>query len=260
MNSTKQLLILGLSLLLPALSVAQIDGQGMQYMTDQLGLSPGAIDAIAQGAEPAGKNIRWATLGQKTFKLESTLRLRREKRRARNLQRTELGRLAVGLRRTLVLFKDYYEKFSIVSSTVQSLSEWIRLGERIARVIGMARQLGSDLVDMDHFSDVEREVIARPITTIVERTEALLVSARFAVTGANTNQDELDDIAEEHGDFLMLMRSLDRTEQLAALDRELGLIVADLDRMVSFIANIQNIREHGTSTEVDALRRLHSID
>lgn len=256
----KHQLFTGLILLLSIPAIAQVDQQGMQYMTGQLGLDPGAVDLIAQGAEPAGKNIRWATLGQKTLKLESTLRLRREKRRARDLQRTELGRLAAGLRRTLALFEDYYEKFSIVSSTVQSLSEWMRLGERIGRVIDVARRLGGDLAYMDHFSDGERDVIARSIAAIVERTEGLLVSARFAITGANTNQDELDAVAAEHGDFLMLMRGLDRTEQLAVLDRELGTIVADLDRMVSFIANIQNIREHGTSTELDALRRLHSID
>ena len=237
---------------------AQIGNTESQYISETLEIDPKLIESLIRTGDAGGKEVRWLTLGQKALKHDMTVKQADAKRRERDLQRAQLAELADGLRRTKELFANYYEKFSLVSNAVQTVSGFLEIGKRIGSIIEIVSQLGDQLTRMDQFTDQERDYIGRMLLAMDDRTRQVLKAAKFALTGNNTSGEELDELREEHGDFLVLMRSIDRTEQLDLLDLEISSIIADLQRMVVFLTNIQNNRQNDQVSEADILRHLLS--
>lgn len=252
-----RILLLTILLLSCVPVAAQFGSNGSDYINETLNLDPQAIQMIIATGDAAGRDIRWLTLEEKTRKYNLTLKQAEAKQQERELQRAQLAELADGLRRTGELFRSYYEKFQLVSNAVQTVSGFLKIGKRIRSIIEIIDRLRVLFAGMDQFSARERDVIAKTLTAMIERTEGVLKAANFALLGDNTAAEELDELREEHGNFMVLMRSIDRTEQLDLLDQEISVILSDLQRLVVFLTNIQNNRKNAVS-EPDILRSLLS--
>lgn len=237
---------------------AQINKQGTQYITETLSLDPDAISKVIQSSEAGGEQSRWATLGLKSQKYASTIQQSEAKRRERDLQRQQLAMLADGLRRTKELFQKYYEKYQVVSGAVQTLEGFLKIGKRVRSILDILDQLRVQLAALDEFSDEERDYVMQILTSMVNRTERVLKSANFVLLGNNVPSEELDELREEHGNFMVLLRSIDRTEQLDLIDREISRIISDLQSVVVFLNNIQNNRKNGKVPQAEILRDLLS--
>ena len=247
------ILVVGQSLL------AQLSGGGTQYVSETLQLDPKLIDGLIQSGDAGGKEIRWVTLVEKTRKHGMTVKLAEAKRRERELQRTQLAELADGLRRTKELFEQYYEKYQIVSGAVQTISGFIKIGKRVKVIIETLDRLRVQFMRMNQFDDRERDIIGRTIMAMVERTNQVVKAADFVLTGSNVPNEKLDELREEHGSFVVTLRTIDRTEQLAAVDKEIALIINDLQQLVSLLSSIQNNRTDGTVSQAEYLRNLHKL-
>lgn len=250
--------ILVILLLSCQLVLAQIGNRESQYISQTLSLDPQAMQALIQSGDALGKDVRWLTLGEKTLKYDITVKESAAKRRERELQRSQLAELADGLRRTKELFESYYAKYQIVSNAVQTVSGFLKIGKRLRSIIEIIDRLRIQFARMDQFTSQEREVIERTLTAMIYRTEEVVKASKFAIIGDNTSSDELDELREEHGNFMVTMRSIDRTEQLDRLDLEISMILADLQRLVVFLTNIQNNRANEEVSETEVLRRLLS--
>ena len=245
-------------LLLSQEAAAQITNSGNQYLTETLNLDPQAIQGLIKAGDAQGKNVRWLTLREKTLKYDLTVQQTKAKRRERDLQREQLAELADGLRRTKELFQKYYEQFTMVSNAAQTVAGFLEIGKRVRSIIEIIDQLRMQFARMDQFTDQERDLIGRTLTAMVYRTEQVIKASKFALMGNNTSQKELAELRAEHGNFMVTLRAIDRTDQLALIDQEIGMIIYDLQRSVRFLSNIQNNRESDTVSKTEVLRNLLS--
>ena len=245
-------------LLLSREAATQIDGAGGQYISETLSLDPQAIQGLIRTGNAQGKNVRWLTLGQKTLKYDLTIQQTEAKRRERDMQRTQLARLADGLRQTKELFAKYYEQFSVVSNAAQTVAGFLEIGQRVRSIIELIDQLRLEFVRMDQFTDEERDLIRRVLTATIERTQRVVKASKFALMGDNTSPEELAALRAEHGNFMVTLRSIDRTDQLELIDREIVSIIHDLQGLVGLLSNLQNNRERDKVSQTEALRRLLS--
>ncbi len=245
-------------LLLSQEAAAQITGSGNQYVTETLNLDPQAIQGLIKAGDTQGKNVRWLTLGEKTMKYDLTLKQTEAKRRERDLQRKQLAELSEGLRRTKELFAKYYEQFTMVSNAAQTVAGFLEIGKRVRSIIEIIDQLRMQFTRMDQFTDQERDLIGRTLTAMIDRTQRVVKASKFALMGTNTSQEELAELRAEHGNFMVTLRSIDRTDQLELIDREIVSIIRDLQGLVGLLSNIQNNRENDKVPETEVLRKLLS--
>ena len=252
-------LIVGVLLLAGWPVLAQFGSGDQEYVNEVLGVDQDFVDRLIQTGDSGGEQSRWATLAEKALKYDLTVRQAEAKRRERDLQREQLGKLADGLRRTGELFRNYYEKYQLISGAVQTVAGFLKIGRRVRSILDLLDRLRPQLVSMDQFSDRERDYVAAVLTSMVGRTERVLKRADFVLLGNNTDSaEELAELREQHGTFMVLMRSIDRTEQLELIDGEITRIVTDLQSLVVFLTNLQNNRTNESVQRTEALRRLLS--
>ena len=258
MQVVSRITIMLLLVLLGSVTVlrGQINQQGEQYINESLGLDQDAINQIMQPVEQGGEQARWLTLGVKTAKLVATSEVTKAKAKERELERSGMAQLAVGLRKTKQVFESYYDKYRNVSGGVQTIHGLLKISKRVRRLVDLLGAVRMEFLFSPQFSSSERGVIMRSVDGLVDRTERLIDDARMAVLDQNTSDEELDEIREEHGEVVALMRSIDRTQQLSKIDREFGVIIGDIENLVIFLRTIKNKRDRETHTDSDFLRAL----
>ena len=230
-------------------------GTGPEQVISDWILDPEAVEAIAQGAEPQGKNIRWLTLAEKTMKVARTDELTEAKREQNELQREELGKLARSFTRALDLFESYYEKYQLVSAAVKTLTEARQFTRRIATFIEAVQLVYRESASLNALAPEELDMIEQYLDGMVTHAEHILDKGATLSLDRNSESIELDQLREEHGEFFVLMRSVDRTEQLNALNRDVATLSADLQRFAAHISSTVKQRGYATVNS-DALHQL----
>ena len=244
------ILLLGLS----ATAVGQTAGE-QAAVQEWLNLDPKLLSALAKGAESQGKNVRWLTLIEKGRKLERTQELTAAKRRQSQLQRDQLGGLAQRLTQTLRLFESYYEKYRVASSTVKSLGELRQFARRVGQLTSTISQVYDLLCELQHLYPEELAGFERYLDGMAVQAERIVEGANLAQIGEDTNAAELADLRAEHGEFFVLLRTVDRSRQLARLNGQLSVLALDLQRLVSYIIFTTKNRTNATQ-DPDAMRLL----
>jgi hypothetical protein len=224
-----------------------------------LQLDPRMLSDLAEGADSQGKQVRWLTLVEKERKLARTRELTTAKRRQRQLQREELGALARRLTETLELFAGYYEKYRLASSAVKSLGELRQFTRRIAQLTELIGRVYGLLGELPQLQPEELARLEGYLDGMVVQAERIVQGASLALIGEDTHAAELDALRAEHGAFFVLLRTVDRTEQLAKLNRQLSTLTLDLQRLVNYILFTAKQRAYATQ-DPDALRHLFGRD
>ncbi len=239
----------------PSVANAQFGSGGMDQSVSDWVLDPAAVEAIARGAEPMGKNVRWLTLNEKRIKVERTNELTDAKREQNKLQREELGKLAQGFTQTLNLFESYYEKYKIVASAVKTLSETREFARRIAGFINAVDYVYREAQLLDLLEPEELQMIERYLDGMISTAEHIVEKGSILLLDKDSQSNELDRLREEHGEFFVLMRSVDRTEQLNALNRDVAVLSSDLQRLAAHISSTIKNRSYDPANS-DAMHRL----
>ena len=211
-----------------------------------IGMDEAAVEATTEVAKGAGEHIRWATLGMKALKLDRTEELSEQKAKNRELQRRELTKLAEGFTKTLELYRDYYEKFEIVSSSISSWKEARRFAESVAGFIEACARVRLDFADLVELTPDELDRLEAILAGMTERAGRVVERAALAVLDRDT--EGLEELREEHGSFVALMRAVDRTEQINACTVELTSLTSDLVRLVALVEGAASIRRHDPAT------------
>ena len=239
----------------PCILSAQFGSGQMDQSVSDWVLDPAAIESIAKGAEPMGKDVRWLTLVEKTTKVDRTNQLTDAKREQNKLQREELGKLAQGFTQTLDLFESYYEKYKIVASAVKTLSETREFARRIAGFLEAVEYVYRESEALDLLEPEELRMIERYLDGMVSAAEHIVEKGSILLLDKNSQSEDLDRLRNEHGEFFVLMRSVDRTEQLNALNRDVAVLSADLQRLAAYISSTVKNRSYDPANS-DAMHKL----
>ena len=160
--------------------------------------------------------------------LYKTYEIDKQKRANDSLQRVQITRLTNTLQRTLEDFESYYEKFQLVRTAVKSLAEAKRFKDRIAHLAGVLDELAREISGAAFLTPEELELFAGMVSRLRVRAGRIIELSALALLDSETTDDEMDAIREEHGEFFVLAKTLDRTEQIAAVNAEIGAVARDI--------------------------------
>ena len=233
------------AILISMLMLAQwsrVGGQVPDPVIEDLNVPGASFDNLFEGLDldflggveqPPMEQIRWLTLFEKAGKLRNTKQLIERKERENELHREQLGKLKIALGRILAEFRAHYEKFRIVASTVRSIQQYRKFGQRVKGLVQHILALQGYCTSLENLSPEELDRIATILQGMAGRTGRILEEASLAMLGENdpASKAELDRIREEHGEFWVLIRSADRTQILSRLDGELKLLLMDIQQL-----------------------------
>ncbi len=247
------LLLTGVAAVTPCAGAQDLGG----LVTQELG--PGGLVVITAATKIAEKLDKRANraviLAQKTEKLADTYEITRQKERNDALQRTELAKLATTLGKTYEAFAKHYEKFKIVTDVVRSLAEARRFADRVGDLIEAIEAVGERIRLIDGLQVAERTALTEVTSGMIERAGRAIDVAALALLDNDTDTEATERMREEHGDFFVLMSTLDRTEQIAALNRELVALTTDLYALVRAVDFISKNRTRDPD-RIDAVRAI----
>lgn len=222
----------------------------------ELGVGGAAkIAAVTKTAEGQSKDVNRASiLASKAEKLWITLQIDDQKRQNDSLQRAEIGKLVTTLNKTLEDFKDLYEKFKLIRTAVRSIAEGKKFTERIAGLLEVLVDLTEFVTTQSALSPEEIELFEGMIARMGERADRIIDLSALALLDDSSTGPEMDAIREEHGEFFVLMKSLDRTAQIAALNNEIADVTSDLHTLHTNLAYVTRAR---AKTYTDGMRTLY---
>lgn len=251
----RQYALLVLGLWSPVVAFAQSGSGDTQQAVSDFLISPEALKAITEAGEAGGKDIRWLTLAEKRAKVARTNELTESKRKQNELQREELGKVAHSLTRTFNLFEAYYEKYQLVTGAVRTLVEAREFTRRVAAFVEAIRFVYRESRQLALLEPQELRLIESYLEGMVGKAEHIVEKGDILLLDKSSQSAEMDRLQEEHGEFFVLMRAVDRTEQLNALNADIAGLSGDLQRLAAYIASTINQRSYGTRN-TEALSRL----